>query len=605
MKGKTIFVSLIIFCLLFANFMSVNTRSELEEDPLVQGWSKDIRLTNDSADSMHPSIAVDSSGIIHVVWQDGRDDLWGIYYSRSTDSGLTWSDSMRINSQSNSGITPSIVVDQRDRIHVVWAGATQEEPYREIYYMQSEDNGGAWGEEVRLTYASGDSLAPDIVASDYRLHIVWSDKRDGNFEIYYKRSDDEGNSWSDDVRLTNTSEKSGAPDIVANLVGEVCVVWHEVYNINTGERDIFFRKSIDSGNNWAKSVRLTSNSKESREASIGMDSEKSIHIVWQEGSFGDCKVWYGKWDRATGNWTEPQSIVSIEGDTSRMVDIVVDPSDNLHLVWSDYRDGSGNSEIYYMVSRDHGETWSEQTRLSHGPSTSWYPKASLDPQNHLHVTWFDGRDDNKEIYYKRSLTPVGPTPIEVISSLNQSTCKPGNSITVSGNAVYSDSVVPNANVSIKILETDSEWNTTTDSDGNYEKEITVPSTLGNYTIRVKVTSGNHTGWKMMRLTVEQESTTDDGTTNDGTTNGEQPSGGEDSQWINLNYVLGIVGVIAACIIIGVVLVKHRRKAAKVKEEKKPTQMLRCPKCKKIFRVEVKPKPFNVKCPYCDKEGVMK
>lgn len=34
-------------------------------------------------------------------------------------------------------------------------------------------------------------------------------------------------------------------------------------------------------------------------------------------------------------------------------------------------------------------------------------------------------------------------------------------------------------------------------------------------------------------------------------------------------------------------------------------MLKCPKCKKTFRVEVKPKPFNVKCSFCGKEGMMK
>ena len=71
-------------------------------------------------------------------------------------------------------------------------------------------------------------------------------------------------------------------------------------------------------------------------------------------------------------------------------------------------------------------------------------------------------------------------------------------------------------------------------------------------------------------------------------------------------MLGIVAVIAVCVISAVVLVKHRgKKPAKVKEEKKPTQMLRCPKCKKTFRVEVKPKPFVVKCPFCGKEGEIK
>jgi DNA-directed RNA polymerase subunit RPC12/RpoP len=157
-------------------------------------------------------------------------------------------------------------------------------------------------------------------------------------------------------------------------------------------------------------------------------------------------------------------------------------------------------------------------------------------------------------------------------------------------------------VSIKILEIDDEWTTVTDSNGNYSKTITAPNIAGNYTIRVTITSGNHTGWKLMRLTVEGESTNGD------TTNGGQPNGEENKQKFDFNYVVLIVAVIAVCIIIGVVLVKRRgRPAAKTTEKKteKTTINLRCPKCRKTFRVELKPKPFGVKCPYCGKEGVIK
>jgi len=238
---------------------------------------------------------------------------------------------------------------------------------------------------------------------------------------------------------------------------------------------------------------------------------------------------------------------------------------------------------------------------------------AIDNNNTLHFVWFDRRNDdtsNKEIYYKRTLYPVSEKSIIVTQSLNQTSCKPGNSITVSGNAVYNDSIVPNANVSIKILETDDEWSTTTDSNGDYSKTIIAPSTSGNYTVRVTVTSGNHTGWKLVRLTVEEESTNGgttngDGTNGDTTNGGQQPSGGE-NKYGNLNYVLAIVDVVAVCVIIAVVLVKRRgKKPVKLKEEKKTTQMLRCPKCRKTFSVEVKPKPFNVKCPHCGKEGMIK
>ena len=38
------------------------------------------------------------------------------------------------------------------------------------------------------------------------MHVVWHDYRDGNSEIYYKRSIDGGVSWSADMQLTEDYE---------------------------------------------------------------------------------------------------------------------------------------------------------------------------------------------------------------------------------------------------------------------------------------------------------------------------------------------------------------------------------------------------------------
>lgn len=59
-------------------------------------WSKPIALNDDekSALQFFPEMTVGPDGAIHVMWGDMRDDPMGlryhIYYTKSTDSGLTW-----------------------------------------------------------------------------------------------------------------------------------------------------------------------------------------------------------------------------------------------------------------------------------------------------------------------------------------------------------------------------------------------------------------------------------------------------------------------------------------------------------------------------------
>ena len=45
------------------------------------------------------------------------------------------------------------------------------------------------------------------------VHAAWHDNRDGNNEIYYKRSTDNGVNWDDVTRLTSDAGSSAGPSV--------------------------------------------------------------------------------------------------------------------------------------------------------------------------------------------------------------------------------------------------------------------------------------------------------------------------------------------------------------------------------------------------------
>jgi hypothetical protein len=73
-----------------------------------------------------------------------------------------------------------------------------------------------------------------------------------------------------------------------------------------------------------------------------------------------------------------------------------DPTGVLHLVWYDNRDG--NEEVYYR--RFDGLAWGENQRLTLDAGRSTDPCVAATPDGHVHVVWSDDRDGNSEIYYK-------------------------------------------------------------------------------------------------------------------------------------------------------------------------------------------------------------
>gem|GEM_PF-1461849 len=652
MKEK-IFIFLLIFCFVSAVFMPsgiektglignakadyVDTshdtnQNDIEEDPLVPGWSKDVRLTNTSEPSSNPDAVIDSNGNIHVVWKDDIGDGSGICYSKSIDNGNTWATPTKI----DKGDAGSIAVDKDGIIYVAYHKYESPGDY-DIWYSKSEDNGLTWF-KCKLVDTMCISSVPKIIIKESGIHLLWSDKRDnGEFEVYYKSSNDKGMQWGGDKRVTNTSNESSMPSFVIDSHNILHVVHQEAIE---SKYELCYINSKDDGDSWSQTKVLAESSPGFREPVISIDSLDVLHLIWTDNrnrEKGWEDVCYKKSADGGERWSEDIDIsghlssnTSMPLGRSFMPTIAIDKFDNIFTVWKcsnfTYENESlvrTSNDLYYRHYNIAKSKWSNITRITYAfDGGRLYPMVIPDSQNLLHMVWFDNRDGNQEIYYKRTLNPVTEPPIVVTQFLNQSTCKPGDYISVSGNAVYNDYIVPNANVIIKILETGDEWTTKTDTKGNYSRTITAPDTPGNYTIRVTVASGNHTGWKLVRLTVEQEST-NGGTTNGGTTNGDatnggqQPDSGGNNQGINFNYAIVIIGVIAVLLLIAGVFLRMKKSSTKVGKtkiektelmktaEKISTITLRCPGCKNTFNVREKEKPFNVKCPHCGKEGTIK
>jgi hypothetical protein len=126
-----------------------------------------------------------------------------------------WQEEVRLtNDDAISFVPPNngkfLAVDRMGRLHVVWAD-DRDKNY-EIYYKYRSN--GTWSIDERLTFDSARSARPVLAVDEFnRLHLVWNDSRDGNKEIYHKIKNV---SWSEDRRVTETDGNSFAPSIVAD-----------------------------------------------------------------------------------------------------------------------------------------------------------------------------------------------------------------------------------------------------------------------------------------------------------------------------------------------------------------------------------------------------
>jgi len=368
-------------------------------------WQPDVRLTNNSAESTtsnNNARSVASNGnVVHVVWEDSRDGNSEIYYKRSTDGGLSWGADIRLTNDAGFSSSPSIAVSA-EIVHVTWiddrGGSNR------IYYKRSTNSGTNWEADRLMTNYTSGSYYPSIAASTSVVHLVWTEYRDSNPEIIYNRSTDGGLSWGQDIRLTNDPATSFSPSVTVS--GElVLIFWSDGRD---GNFEIYYKRSSNGGANWADDTRFTNNTAVSYMPTVAI-SASLVHVVWQDYINSKWELYYERSTDGGLSWGASTRLTISSGNAA--LPSITASASLAHVVWCDER--YYNTEIYYKRSIDGGANWGADERLTNDTNASLNPSVAVSASR-VHVVWRDTRAGNSEIYYKQNIT--GNTGITRINS---------------------------------------------------------------------------------------------------------------------------------------------------------------------------------------------
>ena len=346
-------------------------------------------ISNNSGKSYSPDIATDSAGNINVVWQDYTLGNSDIFFSRSTDDGISWSQTVNISNTSGSSFCPVISVDKSEDINVVWYDTSGN---MEIYFSRSTDDGISWSKAVNISNNSGCSVSPAIAVDNAgNINVVWQDSISGNWDIYFSRSTDDGVTWSQVVKISNKTGNSYSPAIAVDSAGNINVVWQ---NCTPGNYKIYFSRSTDDGVTWSQTVNISNNSAFSYDPAIAVDSEGSINVVWNGSISYD--VYFSRSTDDGATWSQ---VVNISNNStfSTFHAIAIDRAGNINVVWSD--NISGNYEIYFSRSTDDGVTWSQTVNISNNWERSYCTAIAVDRAGNINVVWWDKTPGNDEIFF--------------------------------------------------------------------------------------------------------------------------------------------------------------------------------------------------------------
>lgn len=317
-------------------------------------WEPPKRLTWDNSDEIEPQIAAYWK-FVHVCWTKKRSSGSGIYYKRSTDYGETWSP-RRVMSYYSTYSSPLAMAVQGPNVHIVY------ENLGEIMYRRSIDNGKTWELPQRMTWGGCYPYIVDIGISGAYVHIVFTSGGWVDFsDLFYKRSINNGETWENTKRIT---WNQGITDYLSlSVAGENVHVAYTEDSRYFEHWDLFYRKSTDNGETWL--TRSQIGERKNDKEIVGYDDPDSL------------------WYISTAAF-----------------------NDNVYIFYL----GEWEAGILSRISRDNGETWDLKNPVVQPeyPDFLWFqtghsPRSSTAFQNSAYLVcklWYDA--GYEDIFFLRS-----------------------------------------------------------------------------------------------------------------------------------------------------------------------------------------------------------
>ena len=343
--------------------------------------------------SYDPAIAIDSSDKVHVVWEDNTYGVWGIdyeiMYATYTDS-TGWSNITIISDGLNdiywnddSSYNPSIAIDSSDKVHVVWADNTNGAwgtDYEIMYASYTDSTGWSFVKIISDGYDGiysfdGSSDNPAIaVDGSHKVHVVWQDNTDGvwgtDTEIMYAYyTSDLG--WSlpkvisdgpNDIFWNDASSIDSAIAVDSN--DKVHVVWEEYTDGAWGTDTEIMYAYFTSDLGWSLPKIISDgynstywNDASSYDPAIAVDNNNVVHVVWHDYTDGvwgtDIEIMYANFTMLN-NWSNITIISDgyngvYWNDGNSQVPAIAISTNQVNIVWEDTTDGvwGTDAEIMY------------------------------------------------------------------------------------------------------------------------------------------------------------------------------------------------------------------------------------------------------------------
>ncbi len=337
---------------------------------------------------------VENNNHIYVIWQSSLSGTSTILMTKSLDGGTSFGKPTTISDASQLSAFPQIALSG-SHVYSSWIEKSTDNSTN-IIFTKSDDQGSTFDAPLHVTHNTGNSGIPKLSADGNQVYLTWEDNSRGDYEVFLSKSSDSGASFHVPVDISTTTGQSGTPEVVVSG-NNLYAVWMD----NTsGNYDIFFTKSTDGGNTFAKPIDISNLKGDSGYPQFTV-WKNNVYVTWTQTMTGiNYDVYFAKSSDNGDTFDKPINLSNNFGP-SGWPKIVSDG--NIYVSWVD--SSPGKFDVLITKSTDGGMTFENATNLSNSKKES-YENDMATLGNVVYMTWQEGQSGNHTIVFSKSTTFV-------------------------------------------------------------------------------------------------------------------------------------------------------------------------------------------------------
>ena len=396
MKAPSYQVLIVTLLIIVSSTVAQASGTETEQLQKVSeksNLSETNNLTQNDDDSVYPQIS-SSSDNIYIVWQESVGSYgttnYDIFFKKSNDNGDNFGSPINLSDNAGFSEHPQIA-SVGNLIYVVWVDDSSGE--REIMFSKSSDSGKTFSNSIVISRNSMSPYHVELAAEGQNVYVVWNSfGMETSNIILLSKSNDAGKTFGELTEI-GVGDMETYPKIAANT-DEYYIAWDRRDNKATEILLIKGHKEDFKMDNVTQLGKLNNEGIDGGESQVAVDADHVI-VSWASNTPVDRKYIYISSSMNKGN-SFANNISLSSTNSSNVENIFID--DNLYVVWQDNIDG--NQEIFYTKSNTNGTSIYKSINVSNNIGISECPSITVSTSG-IHMIWEDDTTGNHEVLYKR------------------------------------------------------------------------------------------------------------------------------------------------------------------------------------------------------------